>query len=207
MSPRSWSAVLAFAAVLPLSATAFVGAWGATQEDSSSQSSNAVKAGLEAADAHARAHLEAVAADPEAKGRVMIAKQRSVREHAAAAEEEAAAAQASGGASAQHRNEGIFENGEAPAPGEEFLGRNCWVGTVASHHLRIFAGQAGIGSPDGAVMVLTETDDGSFGGIRSHQLPGAGPLRVTKVRGSLVTLTGEDGRTHVLDLTSGSFTS
>lgn len=198
MRHKTWTAAIVLAVALPVGGPALVNAWGSVAGQTVKDA--AAKTALSSTEARSQAELEALSKDPQAKAEVLKAKEASAAEH----EAESRAART---VQPQVRPQGIVEGREAPASGSVFLGRNRWMGSLSGTPVRVYAGQAGVGSPDGMVLMVTEKGEGTFSSRAMYRLAGAGPLHVTSVSGARVTLKGDNGRTHVLDLTTGAFLS
>jgi hypothetical protein len=104
--------------------------------------------------------------------------------------------------------EGIFEDGEAPTSGINFLGTNRWVGTVDGQTYAVHAGRAGSeeDASIGRVFVLRQGTGTTQPVGYFRDLAGVGALRVTAAEGSLITLVDAAGGRHVFDLAAEAFT-
>ena len=91
---------------------------------------------------------------------------------------------------------GVTYNKEGPAPGEEFLATSHWNGETSAGHVVVYAGQAGIGSPNGQVRVWYSTTGPTGTKLSTTTLPGTGPLTIRSANGATLTLTDPAGRRH-----------
>ncbi len=160
---------------------------------------SAEKAALEAQDRLLHQQLEATAAVPELAAAAIAAK--------AASGLRAAKDQAAQPSVEPAWPEGIFEDGEAPAPGSRFLGTNRWVGTVAGQSIAVFAGQSGEDPSMGRLLVITAGPSMSVQSGNTVDLPGVGALRVAAASGGTLSVMDSRGVAHAFDAAAARWTS
>jgi hypothetical protein len=184
---------------LPAAALAVVSSVAASGQSSAAVTAPAgatpEKAAAEAQDVARHQALEAAAANAGTARASQAAKRADAATRALAA----------AGPAPQKWPEGIFQDGEAPASGSVFLGRNRWVGTLAGRSVAVYAGRAGTDDTIGRVLVTTAGPTMALESAYMRDLPGSGALVVTSAQGGLLTLTDVRGGTHVFDLAAERF--
>jgi len=153
------------------------------------------KAQIQAVEQQWQDRLQANAADPEAKAAALAAKQADQAQRAQAMVAEVPA----------KWPEGIFANGEAPAPGSEFLGTNRWVGTLAGNSVAVYAGRAGENESTGRLMIQYARPDMGISSSRFVDLPGSGALRITSASGTTLTIADANLVRHTFDVVSSGW--
>lgn len=103
---------------------------------------------------------------------------------------------------------GIFDDGEAPAPGTVFLGENRWVGVVDGVTYSVNAGRDGSNESTGRLLIL-KLDGVEGDGQRGQFLDskGSGSLRVTAEREGLLEILSESGALYVVDVAKATWVS
>jgi len=93
---------------------------------------------------------------------------------------------------------GIVDDDESPS--SDYAIRNRWVGTVHGSDVVVFAGASASDASQGLVVVQQLAGDGSASDPQAFVTPTkAGPVHVTTVHGSRVTLVADDGTTFTFD--------
>jgi hypothetical protein len=101
---------------------------------------------------------------------------------------------------------GIFADGEAPFPAEEFTGTSNWVGTVGPQYVVLYAGADTETPTNGAAHVLYfAITDGSLVSAKTLAVPpGEGALTVASETAGSVGLVSADGTPHTFDPITGT---
>jgi hypothetical protein len=101
--------------------------------------------------------------------------------------------------------EGIYEGSGGLVRAWEADIRNTWEGNRGGQPLRILAGAPVDDVSTGLVIVIDPVTAGETAGLHRYTSPGSGPLRITSVQDTQVTLQQEDGTVVIFDLVKRAF--
>jgi hypothetical protein len=101
--------------------------------------------------------------------------------------------------------EGIYEGSGGLLRTWEADIRNTWEGSRGGQQLRILAGAPVDDPSSGLVIVIDPVAAGENAGLYGYASPGSGPLRITSVEDTQVTLQQEDGSLVIFDLLKRAF--